>query len=339
MGWLGWKRKDSLPARCECPRLSSRQLGVPAHASRAQGGSRSAPWGQSPEKVELEDSRLCGGLGSGLRRARMLKFSSKKPKRSFRQLQAELENREKITEINTVQQRRENARLARVAIHEQVDQNKTHAYLDLRIGASSSTQQQSKVQQQKPTGRIIVELFDDLMPKTVDKFIQLLAAEDQPTYKNSLVSHVFPGDYCIVGSHDHFVDEGGIRKYDHVYAHLADEVSWNIPHLNPGILSLVDEKTPRFHITLRKMEEFDGLHAVFGKVVYGFDVLKVLSESGTPTGRTKEAIVILGGGRIPSGSHPREFLKKLEVTGGDGLNHKRVMRMSTTYRHTDLIGQ
>ena len=50
-------------------------------------------------------------------------------------------------------------------------------------------------------------------------------------------------------------------------------------------------------------------------------------------------IVTVGGG-IPAGTHPREFLKKLELPEdpeAHGYN-KKVMRYSSTYRHTGLIG-
>lgn len=136
-----------------------------------------------------------------------------------------------------------------------------------------------------------------------------------------------------------------------------------LPHLNPGILSLVDGRTSRFHITFRKSEELDGWHAVFGKVrervrdmyrsnrlaadappplqvVYGFDLLKIISEQGNTNGEPKQPVVMIGGGTVPEGKHPREFLKKLqqpEDPEAHGYN-KKVMRYSSTYRHTGLIG-
>jgi len=47
---------------------------------------------------------------------------------------------------------------------------------------------------------------------------------------------------------------------------LSPFICRQLPHLNPGVLSLVDGRTARFHITFRKTEELDGWHAVFGKV-------------------------------------------------------------------------
>lgn len=113
-----------------------------------------------------------------------------------------------------------------------------------------------------------------------------------------------------------------------------------MPHLNPGVLSLVDFKSSKFIITLRKAEELDGWHPVFGKTVYGFDVLKAISEEGNENGQPKQPITVLGGGSIPRGTHPRELLKAMERPK-DEEEHgykKKVMRFSSTYRHTGLIG-
>ena len=88
------------------------------------------------------------------------------------------------------------------------------------------------------------------------------------------------------------------------------------------------------------MEELDGWHAVFGKVVYGFDVLKAISDEGNTDGMPKQPVVVTGGGAIEKGVHPKEFLKGM-VKPDDPEEHgykKRVMRYSSTYRHTGVIG-
>ena len=76
------------------------------------------------------------------------------------------------------------------------------------------------------------------------------------------------------------------------------------------------------------------------QVVYGFDVLKLVSEQGNTNGEPKQPVIITLGGGIPSGTPPRDFLKKLELPEdpeAHGYN-KKVMRYSSTYRHTGLIG-
>ena len=69
-------------------------------------------------------------------------------------------------------------------------------------------------------------------------------------------------------------------------------------------------------------------------------MLKAISEQGTPNGEPKQPIVVVGGGVVPEGSHPRDFLKPMERPEGQAAHgyKKKVMRYSSTYRHTGLIG-
>ena len=70
----------------------------------------------------------------------------------------------------------------------------------------------------------------------------------------------------------------------------------------------------------------------------GFDVLKAISEQGNDNGEPKVPVIITGGGSVPKSTHPREFLKAMEKPKLDEHPEKKVMRYSSTYRHTGLIG-
>ena len=88
---------------------------------------------------------------------------------------------------------------------------------------------------------------------------------------------------------------------------------------------------------------------------------QALSEHGNENGEPKLPAVITGGGPVPKGTHPREYLKVSLFTSGPlvaNINiaehtllsqamqrpkdedpyRKKVMRYSSTYRHTGLIG-
>ena len=159
-------------------------------------------------------------------------------------------------------------------------------------------------------------------------------------YWGSQVSKIYPGFHCIAGDRDQRMEGAASRQREHVYSRVEQEANWQLPHLNPGILSLRDMHSSVFQITFRRAEELDGWHAVFGKVIYGFDLLKVISEQGNINGEPKQPVTITDGGTIPVGKHPREYLKKLEQpedAEAHGYN-KKVMRYSSTYRHTGLIG-
>jgi len=264
-----------------------------------------------------------------------MNFTSKKRPRkdAWKTLQKELDDRETLEDENASKLKKMDALRARVCIEDEANPKARHAYMDLEIGRRMGRDPLIT------RGRIIVELFDDIVPRAVDTFVGLLESEGEPSYRGSYVSKIFPGFYFLAGDRDNRM-EGGSRAVDNVYTRVESEANFQLPHLNPGVLSLADGRSPRFQITLRKAEELDGWHAVFGKVVYGFDLLKIISEQGNTNGEPKQPVVITGGGAVPANTHPREFLKKLEQPDdpeAHGYN-KKVMRYSSTYRHTGLIG-
>ena len=94
---------------------------------------------------------------------------------------------------NTVKLRKLDALKFRVCIEDEANVAARHAWMDIQIGRKMG---KSPV---ITTGRIIVELFDDIMPRTVDQFIALLESESEPTYRGSQISKIFPGFYCVAG--------------------------------------------------------------------------------------------------------------------------------------------
>ena len=166
----------------------------------------------------------------------------------------------------------------------------------------------------------------------------MLESKAEPTYHGSAISKIIPGYMCEAGDRTSKV-EGSSTGRELVFSRVEQEANWQVPHLNPGVLSLADSKSSKFNITFRKAEELDGWHAVFGKTIYGFDVLKAISETGNDNGEPKLPVIFCGGGAIPRGTHPREFLKAMQKPKDeDEEGRRKVMRYSSTYRHTGLIG-
>jgi len=264
-----------------------------------------------------------------------MNFSTKKRPRkdAWRELQKDLDERERLEEENTAKFKRLDQLKARTALEDDCDPERFYAYMDILIGRDMGKNPDLT------RGRLIFELFDDIMPRTTDQFVRMLSSSSEPTYRGSSISKIFPGEKCLAGDRESRV-EGAVSGRDQVFSRVEQEANWQVPHLNPGVLSLYDFKSSKFLITFKKMEELDGWHPVFGKTVYGFDVLKEIASYGTDNGNTKQPIIITGGGAVPRGTHPREYLKALEKPEdkeAHGYN-KKVMRYSSTYRHTGLIG-
>jgi len=263
-----------------------------------------------------------------------MNFSSKKRPRkdAWKELQKDLEERERLEEENAAKFARLDALKARTALEDEVDANKTHAYMDIVIGRDMGRDPQLT------KGRLIFELFDDIMPRTVEQFVRMLESRTEPTYHGSSISKIFPGYMCQSGDRTTKVEGGVSTGKELVYTRVDQEANWQVPHLNPGVLSLTDSKSSVFNITFRNCEELDGWHAVFGKMVYGFDVLKAISDQGNDNGEPKLPVVVTGGGSVPRGTHPRELLRAMERPKEEDPYKKKVMRYSSTYRHTGLIG-
>ena len=100
-------------------------------------------------------------------------FSSKKRPRSnaWKDLQRELDERERLEEENATKFARMDALRARTAQEEELDPDKTYAYMDILIGRNMGKDPSLT------RGRLIFELFDDLMPRTIEQFVRMLEAK------------------------------------------------------------------------------------------------------------------------------------------------------------------
>ena len=221
-----------------------------------------------------------------------MNFSSKKRPRekAWKQLQSELDEREAVEEANEAKFKKLADLKKRVCVEDEPNLNVRHGYMDLEIGRRMGS---------NPTTprRVIFELFEDIMPRTTDQFVWLLEAEHEPTYRGSTFAKIYPGFYCEGGDRSSQREGASTSSgREAVFNRVEQEANWQLPHLNPGILSLADFKTSRFNITFRT-EELDGWHAVFGKVVYGFDVLKAISDEGNTDGMPKQPVVVTAAAR------------------------------------------
>tara|TARA_B100000686_G_C16768012_1_gene963128 strand:+ start:1077 stop:1595 length:519 start_codon:yes stop_codon:yes gene_type:complete len=121
-------------------------------------------------------------------------------------------------------------------------------------------------------GEIEIELFSDKAPKTVNNFI-FLAREGY--YDDSTFHRVLPGFMAQGG------DPTGTGRGGPGYT-FTDEFHPDLKHDSPGILSMANAgpntNGSQFFITFAPTPHLDGMHAVFGKVVNGMDVLNQIRE-------------------------------------------------------------
>ena len=157
----------------------------------------------------------------------------------------------------------------------------------------------------KAAGRIVFELYNDIVPKTAENFRCLCTGEKgtgksgKPLhYKGSKFHRVIPNFMLQGGDFTRGNGTGGESIYGEKF---ADE-NFKEKHTIPGLLSMANAgpntNGSQFFITTVVTSWLDGKHVVFGKVVEGMDVVQAVEKQGSQSGKTNNDIVIQDCGQL-----------------------------------------
>ncbi len=124
-----------------------------------------------------------------------------------------------------------------------------------------------KARMETDKGTMVVELFADKAPKTVNNFV-FLAREG---FYDGLIFHRVINDFMVQGGDPTGTGSGG-PGYK-----FGDEFHPSLKHDKPGMLSMANAgpgtNGSQFFITHVPTPWLDNKHSIFGQVVEGMDVL------------------------------------------------------------------
>jgi len=165
-------------------------------------------------------------------------------------------------------------------------------FLDVSIGGN-------------PAGKLVFELFADVVPKTCFNFKALCTAEcgtscegRKLTFEGALVHRIVPNGWIQGGDIYNGNGDGG----ESVFGPFFEDENFAVSHSSRGILGMANQgrhtNGSQFYVTLQPTSWMDTKYVAFGKLVEGGDLLDKLEALETYNQRPKDDVVITAAGLV-----------------------------------------
>ncbi|TKA30660.1 41 kDa peptidyl-prolyl cis-trans isomerase [Salinomyces thailandicus] len=211
---------------------------------------------------------------------------------------------------------------------------RSKVWFDITIGGS-------------PAGKVVFELYNDIVPKTVENFRSLCTGEKgvgkmgKPLhYKGSSFHRVIKGFMIQGGDFTAGNGTGG----ESIYGEKFEDENFELKHEKPFLLSMANAgpgtNGSQFFVTTVPTPHLDGKHVVYGEVVAGKSVIRRVENTTVgENDKPEKECVIQDCGELPEGADVEAFAKKAPDSTGDAYEDfpEDQLAQGEEWKGTDIV--
>ena len=156
--------------------------------------------------------------------------------------------------------------------------------------------------QRGESGRMVFELYANKVPKTAENFRLICAGDNSEkyTYEGSTFHRIIDGFMAQGGDFTRHNGTGGLSIYGDKFE--DEPAGLSISHSKRGMLSMANAgpntNGSQFFITFDATNWPVGNHVLFGELIEGEDVLKLLEANGSRSGKPKQLFTVTSCGEV-----------------------------------------